>query len=110
MSSIFSSILFISFVIIVDPLRAEAKVLIVLMDDEPVFSFKSKQAHSRCRPFLYIYIYKHILLCLFFVSFYLFFLDTDLCLFFVSFYLFFLDTDLFHLSAISVFYTLENQI
>ncbi|XP_011047561.1 PREDICTED: subtilisin-like protease [Populus euphratica] len=47
MSSIFSSVLFISFVIIVDPLIAEAKVLIVLMDDEPVFSSKSKEAHSR---------------------------------------------------------------
>ncbi|KAG5228794.1 subtilisin protease [Salix suchowensis] len=46
-SSIFTSILFISFVMIVDPLIAEAKVLIILMDEEPVFSFKSNQARSR---------------------------------------------------------------
>lgn len=66
MANISIFFLFVSVIKIFDPILTEAKVLMILMDDEPVFSFKSKQTHPRFGQF-FLQLISWLLICFIYV-------------------------------------------
>lgn len=62
MASTFTLVLFTFIITLLDPLPVEAKVFMILMDDEPVLSFQSKQTKARFH-FYFLFFWHMPLFC-----------------------------------------------